>query len=310
MDRASIDLRRLRYFIAVCEHGGFSRASSFIGVAQPSLTRHIKLLEKEIGFALINRTGRGAEPTSEGRFLLARSRQHIDGLDKVVRELRHRSSTMSGRIVLGVCPTIAPFFVEDLRAHVRDTHPGVSLSVVEAYSGDLKALMDRNDVDLSLTTRPSSPEGVVAVDLFSERLVVVTAYNEAADQRARGLDEISRSKLILPSGLHELRHIVDRACADRSIKLEPELELDSLDAVKAIIAGTSMQYCTILPYHIVSREAGDHRLSRFDIAEDAMQRTISVLVPRNGANIDRSAFLVEYLRDGSALLKSRLAAVY
>ena len=59
LDKGSVDLRRLRYFIAVCDHRGFSRASSAAGVAQPALTRQVKLLEKQLGLPLITRTGRG-----------------------------------------------------------------------------------------------------------------------------------------------------------------------------------------------------------------------------------------------------------
>ena len=73
-----VDVKRLRYFIAVCKHGGFSHAASVIGVAQPALTRQVQLLERELGLKLITRTGRGATPTEEGRFLL-------DALNRVPR---------------------------------------------------------------------------------------------------------------------------------------------------------------------------------------------------------------------------------
>ena len=85
IDNFAIDLRRLRYFIAVCDHGSISRAASIIGMAQPALTRQIQLLEKETGLSLIHRTGRGAAPSQQGRFLLDRSRAHIESLDTLVR---------------------------------------------------------------------------------------------------------------------------------------------------------------------------------------------------------------------------------
>jgi DNA-binding transcriptional LysR family regulator len=66
-----IDLKRLRYFVAVCKHGGFSHAAGVIGVAQPALTRQVQLLERQVGLKLITRNGRGVQPTEEGRFLFA-----------------------------------------------------------------------------------------------------------------------------------------------------------------------------------------------------------------------------------------------
>lgn len=309
-EKAAVDLRRLRYFIAVCDHGGFSRASSSVGIAQPALTRQIKLLEKEIGLPLINRTGRGAEPTEEGRFLLARSRRHLDGLDELVRELKHRSSALTGQVVIGACPTIAPFFLDDLTLHVRENHPNLALSVIEAYSGDLQSLMSRNKLDLALTYRPSAPKGIEATELFSERLVLVTAHCPDAGAAPRSLAEIGRMRLILPSAIHELRRIIDRVCARRGTVLAPDLELDSLDAVKSTIIDRSIPYATILPGHSVRREVAERQLSCFPIDDPDMQRTIAVVVPRHARDSHVSAFLVDYIRQQSATLKARLDTLF
>src|SRR5690349_904722 len=68
-ERSGVGLKRLRYFVAVCDHGGFSRAATVLGMAQPALTRQIQILEQEVGLSLLIRTGRGAEPTEQGRYL-------------------------------------------------------------------------------------------------------------------------------------------------------------------------------------------------------------------------------------------------
>ena len=284
MDKSVVVLRRLRYFVAVCEYGGFSRASHSIGIAQPSLTRQVKLLEQEVGVPLILRTGRGAEPTLEGRYLLDRSRKHLGGIDEAVRELKVRSSGLQGEAVLGVCPTIAPFFVDSIKAYLRENHPKVNLSIVEAYSGDLTNLLRRGQLDLSLTYRPSSLKGVTIQELFSERLVYVTSFDESAVRREWTLSEIQRSKLILPSRIHELRRIIDAVCDERNLSLNPDLELDSLSAVKAIVAERDAQYATILPYNSVQQDVSDRRLGAFSIDEGAMKRTIAVVMPSKGSS--------------------------
>ncbi|MBZ9985835.1 LysR family transcriptional regulator [Mesorhizobium sp. BH1-1-5] len=292
-----IDLRRLRYFIAVCEHGGFSRASQSIGVAQPSLTRQIKLLEKEVGIALIKRSGRGAEPTTEGRFLLGQSRLHIDGLDDAVRTVRQRSDKLKGEIVLGICPTIAPLFLEDIRNFVGAQYRGVTLNVVEAYSGDLASLMRGGRLDAALTYRPGSPDRLDVVDLFAERLVLVTSYAVDTADAPRGLADIGRLRLILPSEIHELRRIIDRVYQRRGVALKPELELDSLSAVKAVIADKSTQYATILPHSSVTRELEEHTLSAYAIEGSDMARTIAIVRPRDvGSQHAVLAALIDEIR--------------
>jgi DNA-binding transcriptional LysR family regulator len=220
--KSSIDLRRLKYFRAVCDHGGFSRAASVIGVAQPALTRQIKLLEAEIGLPLIERNGRGAKPSEQGRFLLDRARGLLDGLDEVVRDLRQAFTAAGGAVTLGVCPTIAPFFVDDLTEHVARNHPNLSLSVIQAYSGDLRNLMAVGRLDMALTySTPMSSESFTSRDLFSERLVLVSGYSRVRRRKRCRLAELASLKLILPSRIHTLRGIIDRACSMQAIVLKP-----------------------------------------------------------------------------------------
>lgn len=306
MAKPGVDFRRLRYFIAVCEHGGFSRASSSIGIAQPALTRQIKLLEKEIGLPLINRTGRGAAPTEEGAFLLARSRQYLDGLDDLIRELRHRSSTLNGQIVLGICPTVAPFFLDDLREFLRDNHPNLTLSLVEACSGDLDNLMSRGELDLSLTYHPHGSKMPGSIDLFSERLVLVSAPSPAAGEGPRSLAAVSRMKVILPGNGHALRRIVEQVFARRGFPLSPILELDTLEALTAMVSRPALPYVTILPYHSVERAQSEGRLSCFQIDEPEMRRTVAAVLPQTARRVRLSAVLLDWIRGQSARLKAKL----
>jgi LysR family transcriptional regulator, nitrogen assimilation regulatory protein len=82
------DARRLGYFVAVCEHGGISKAASAIGVAQPALTRQIQLLEQELDILLFRRSGRCAEPTDAARHLLERIKPHMAGIEQALAEIR------------------------------------------------------------------------------------------------------------------------------------------------------------------------------------------------------------------------------
>jgi DNA-binding transcriptional LysR family regulator len=82
------DARRLGYFVAVCEHGGISKAASAIGVAQPALTRQIRLLEHELDIQLFYRSGRCAEPTAAARHLLECIKPHIAGIEQALATIR------------------------------------------------------------------------------------------------------------------------------------------------------------------------------------------------------------------------------
>jgi len=278
----SIDIRRLRYFMAICEHGGFSKAASAIGIAQPALTRQIKLLEEEVGLPLVTRTGRGAGPTAQGELLLKRMSPHIAGLEDAVLEVRRRFSLLEGHVALGMCPTIAPFFRAELESWAGAAAPRASLSIIEAYSGDLQQLMETGRIDLALTYKPARPNGIAATELFSERLMLVSAAAQRAMQRAVRLKDIARLRLVLPSRIHELRRIIDGAFEGQGLKLTADLELDSLDAVKSLLRKRAPQYHTILPARSVRRESEAGLLRAQPIASSEMVRTIAVT--RAGAN--------------------------
>jgi LysR family nitrogen assimilation transcriptional regulator len=84
--------RRLGYFLAVCEHCGISKAASAIGVAQPALTRQIKLLEQELDVQLFRRSGRCAEPTDAARDLMERFKPHMIEIGTALAEIREEAN--------------------------------------------------------------------------------------------------------------------------------------------------------------------------------------------------------------------------
>jgi LysR family nitrogen assimilation transcriptional regulator len=310
VEKPAVDLRRLRYFLAVCDHGGFTKAAIAIGIAQPALTRQIKLLEEEVGQTLIERTGRGARPSDQGRFLLARSRQHLEGLDGALRDLRRAFTTPRGSVTLGVCPSIAPFFLEDLIQHVERHHPNVVLSVIQAYSGDLKNLMDAGRIEIALTYRAPTAQSFASTDLLSERLVLVSGSAAARCSGFRTLAELTGLKLILPSKIHALRGIIDHVCARNNIAIEPDLELDSLDAVKASLIENTAERYTILPYHSVQPEVNRGELTCAEFDEPDMQRTIAVVCPGRPRNAEAVARLCERLALRAQELKQILPTVF
>ena len=276
-ETSGIDIRRLRYFVAVCEHGGLSRAAGAIGIAQPALTRQIKLLEQELGLELFRRNGRGAVPNDAGISLLNGVRHHLDALGAVAENLRERFGGGRPRISLGICPTIVPLFQEELGEDARHASGAGNLSVIEAYSGDLRSLMDAGELDLALTYSPPATDEVKVTPLLSERLVV--AAKELPDGETVSLSALRRLKLILPSRIHQLRRIIDSVCAERKLTLTPAIELDSLGTVKTLLADGSSAFATILPFHSVAHDADDNGYETRFIDEPGMVCTIALIEP-------------------------------
>ena len=281
LERPGIDIRRLRYFLAVCDHGGFSRAAVAIGVAQPALTRQIQLLEQELGVELVIRNGRNALPSEAGQALLAEARPHLEGLDQLVDRIRRDFSEGPTRVTLGICPTITPLFLARITENLRQSGTNIDLTVIEAYSGDLRNLMTSGGLDLAISYRPAGEITQRSIDLLTERLVLVTSV-PVANPAPVNLAEALCERLILPSPIHQLRRIIESVAAARGLTLSPALELDSLGAVKAMLDNRSNGLSTILPYHSVCEDAAKGRFHLRLIDDPDMIRTIALLQPSEG----------------------------
>lgn len=281
-EKPGVDIRRLRYFLAVCDHGGFSRASMAIGVAQPALTRQIQVLEQELGVQLVTRNGRNALPSEAGLALLSGARGHIDGLDQLIDRFRQDYGREPRRVSLGICPSITPLFLECITENLRQSAPKIDLTVIEAYSGDLRNLMNSGGLDLAISYRPAEETTHRVIDLLTERLVLVSSsplVNETPVTLAQAFQE----RLILPSIIHQLRRIIETVAQARGLVLTTKLELDSLGAVKAMLDTSGGGLSTILPYHSVREDAAKGRFHLRQIDDPDMVRTIALLHPQDGA---------------------------
>jgi LysR family nitrogen assimilation transcriptional regulator len=306
-ERNGMDIRRLRYFVAVCDNGSVSRAASAIGIAQPALTRQIQLLEGELGVTLFTRSGRGAVPTEAGIFLVTEARRHLESLDTLVDRLREHFSGSPARVTLGICPTIVPLFLDYIGDALRQGQAATELNVIEAYSGDLRNLMQAGRLDLALTYSPPEPDKLRITNLLSERLVL--ASQDLPDKPTLSLEDIDAMKLILPSQIHQLRRIIDAVCSERHHPLVPALELDSLTAVKTLVGDGTGEYATILPYHSVAHDAAEGLYETRIIDEPGMVRTIALLRPEIADDRIPDGLADSILARASEIKKT-MAAVY
>ena len=292
----NVDLRRLSYFVAVCDHGGISMAAAEMGMAQPALTRQIQLLEKELGLKLFKRAGRGAEPTDVARTLLSRLKPNLQSIEASLLAAKQEVTRTAGHVVLGVCPTIAPLFLPELKAFLSDNSPELLLSVIEAFSGDIRSMLDGDKLDLALTYKSSGGSTFSQIELFSERLVLVSCYGHEQDSRKVPLGHLEKLQLVLPSRGHELRSVIDSVCKRKGIYLRPELELDSLDAIKSMVKSTPQNYRTILPVLALQEDLQAKVLSYAGFESAEMSRTICVAIPQNPRSVAATQLLTEWIQ--------------
>lgn len=149
-----MDLRQLRYFVAVAERGGFAAAASTLNVAQSALSRHVKELEHELGGALLERGARGVSTTESGKLLLARGRWLLGLIDDIKTEVRTENREPSGTVRLGAPSSLGDIFYAPLARLIAQRLPRVRLELSEGLTEAMCDRLLRAELDLAIVTQP------------------------------------------------------------------------------------------------------------------------------------------------------------
>jgi len=169
-----MELRHLRYFIAVAEEGHITRAAERLGMQQPPLSQQIKALERELGVQLLRRLPRGVEPTDAGRAFLAEARLVLGQIDHAFASTRRTARGELGRIAIGFTSS-APFhpFVPRMIRAFREGSPLVSIALDEDGTTQLIQNLREERVDVAFIRTPvADPAGLVVDPLLEEKMVV------------------------------------------------------------------------------------------------------------------------------------------
>ncbi|MGE8689898.1 MAG: LysR substrate-binding domain-containing protein [Achromobacter sp.] len=200
---ASVDLRLLRYFVAVAEESHLTKAAARLGIRQPPLSQQIRVLEQELGVTLFHRLPRGMELTESGRALLDDARNIIALTEQAVEGVRRVSLGEAGRLTVGFTGSAAfhPFVPSVIR-RFRESAPNVRLVLEESSTGELMEDVSEGRVDVAFIRGAYGPDRGVVVETVLEEtmLAAFPADHPAVKGRARkriALAELADESLIL-----------------------------------------------------------------------------------------------------------------
>jgi LysR family transcriptional regulator, nitrogen assimilation regulatory protein len=267
---AAMELRSLHYFVRIAELGSITRASAHLQIAQPALTRHVQRLEDEVDAALFTRANRGVRLTEAGQKLLESAQRILRDVERAGDEIRAHKAHPSGKIILGVTPTICPVVVPELFARMRRHYPMIELKVVHAGTVRLEEFVVDGRVDLALLAEISKSRLILSSRLAEEEMVLITRPGA----RPRGIvsaEELNRTPLILGDGL---RAALDVLLAGRGIALQVDTELNDHETIRLMVqqgVGAS-----ILPYSSVYRECARGVAEAHRITGGGIFRTLAL----------------------------------
>ncbi|MES2193080.1 MAG: LysR family transcriptional regulator [Pseudomonadota bacterium] len=168
-----MDLRQLRYFVAVAERGGFAAAASTLNIAQSALSRHVKELERELGGALLERGARGITVTESGKVLLARGRWLFSTIDDIKTEVRTENREPSGMVRLGAPPSLADILYAPLAQLIVKRFPRVRLELSEGLTEGMCDRLLRGELDLAVVTTPQANDHLDYETLMVEQVFLI-----------------------------------------------------------------------------------------------------------------------------------------
>ena len=291
-----MDFRQLRTFSCVAELGSLSKASDTLRVAQPALSRQIKLLEHELRAELFTRNGRGMVLTEAGRLLLSRTAGIVRQIDQIRDEIQSSGGAPSGRVVLGLVPTVSCVLSARLARRTVENYPGISLCIVESYSGHLIEWLHRGEMDLAVIYGPAVDLHLSVQGLGRDNIVAVGPRGGGlAGKKQVDIGWLLRQRLVLPSHSHGLRALIEHAAAKRKLKLDIQVEADSFRVLTSLVE-EGLGY-TLLPPSSVRHEVADGRLETAVVAKSAVVRELTVASPLDHPGSSAITLITRLLRD-------------
>lgn len=268
-----MDVRQLKYFLSVARCRSFSRAAVELNVAQPALSHHVANLEAELGVKLFERSTKGVTPTECGETLMRHADTIIRQVNQAAVDVKTTSAHPSGVVTIGLPTSISIGLTVPLLHEVESRYPAINLRVIENHSGYLSEWVLGGRLDMAVLFDIDAEAPFDLKPLLEEQLYFVSAPGSFIEGRATiELQELGGNRLVLTGSSHGLRHAIDRYSAFASLDIEVKTEIDSLVAIKQLVA--SGYGNSILPWSAIEQECSAGKLVAARIEKPRIERKV------------------------------------
>lgn len=232
-----MNLRDLRYLVALAELRHFGRAAEACHVSQPTLSTQIRKLEEELGVSLVERAPRKVMLTPAGRDMAERARRVLAEIGQMKEAARRSRDPEAGTVRLGIFPTLGPYLLPHVVPRLRERFPRLELLLVEEKSPLLLERLHEGKLDAALLALPLHDETLHVEFLFEEPfLLAVPVQHRLGGARALGMADLADERLLLLEDGHCLRDQALDVCRLTGASEKSEFQATSLETLRQMVA--------------------------------------------------------------------------
>ncbi len=289
-----MNLRDLRYLVAVAEHRHFGRAAEACHVSQPTLSTQLKKLEETLGVALIERNNRTVLLTSAGEAIVGQAQQVLNEVATLNSMAEQFNDPKGGELRLGIIPTVAPYLLPKILSPLRRRFPNLRIQLNEAQTLQILSLLKQGDLDAVILALPVNEDNIVERKLYEERFWFATnKQHPKAKQRTVKLADLEEEQILLLEDGHCLRDQALEVCHTHRAVENTNFRATSLETLRQMVAAGAG--ITLMPELAIAGRSGAVRYIPFKKPEP--HRTIGLCwrstSPRNELLAEFAAVLEE-----------------
>ena len=292
-----MDLKQIAYFVRVAELGSFTRASVALAIAQPALSRQIRLQEVELRQNLLLRNGRGVTLTEAGRLMLEHGRGILHQVERAREDLGRARGALAGRVTVGLPPSLARLLTVPISRAFRQQLPAAALSITEGLSISMQEWLQNGRLDIALLYNPPTSPELETVHLMAEELFAVSPRTDTSGDVAEpiALQALARQLLVVPSRPNALRMLLERQMADIGCQPRIAMEIDGVPAILDLVS-EGVGYA-VLPGHAVQTSAHPQRYLLHPITEPRVVGQVYLVTSARRASTLTQQAMVGLIRD-------------
>ncbi|HEX2054945.1 MAG TPA: transcriptional regulator CynR [Nitrospiraceae bacterium] len=275
-----MELRHIRYFLAVAETLHFRRGAERASVSQPALSQQIKQLEEEVGAPLFERLGKSVRLTRAGAVLLEHARRALRELESARATIAAEEGLRCGTLPVGVLQTVNAYLIPEIVSRFAQAYPDVSLTVEELSGLQIEEGIASGHLDAGIGFIPPSLEKLESDTLFEEDLVLITPQRHRLAKRSRiAIADLADEPLVLLPQTFCARRLIDETFQAATVRPTVAIEMNSIEGILATIRAGAR--ATILPrLSLGIKPTG--RLRAIDLINPTPRRRVGLLWRRGG----------------------------